>query len=101
MLNYCFVKTSIVFFFRRLFVTHKNAAFDIITKATIIIILLWTLSFILVVIFDCGSHVAAHWGSPAVQYNCSNIGFTCQEGLAGSDLVLDMILLALPMQKVC
>ena len=100
MLNYCFVKTSIVFFFRRLFVTHKKAAFDIITKATIVVILLWTLTFILEIIFACGSHLAANWGSPAAQdLYCSKIGFTSIEGLAGSDLALDVILLVLPMPK--
>lgn len=100
MLNYCFVKTSIVCFFRRIFVTHKNAVFDIITKATIVVILLWTLTFILEVIFACGSQFTANWGSPAAQHRyCSKIGFTSEEGLAGSDLALDVVLLALPMPK--
>ena len=100
MLNYCFVKTSIVFFFRRLFVTHKNAAFDVITKATIGIIFLWTLTFILEIIFACGSHFAANWGSPVAQdLYCSKIGFTSTEGLTVSDLALDVILLVLPMPK--
>lgn len=100
MLNYCFVKTSIVFFFRRLFVTHKNAAFDIITKATIVIIFLWTLTFVLEIIFACGSHLAANWGSPEAQdLYCSKIGFTSTDGLVGSDLALDVILLVLPIPK--
>lgn len=100
MLNYCFVKTSIVFFFRRLFLTHKKATFDIITKVTIVVILLWTLTFLLEIIFACGSHLPANWGSPAAQeLYCSKIGFTSIEGLAGSDLALDVILLVLPMPK--
>ena len=101
MLNYCFVKTSIVYFYRRIFVTHKNTIFDIMTKMTIVVILLWTLTFILEVIFGCGSHLDANWGSSAAQHlYCSKIGYTSELGLGGSDLALDVILLVFPMPKV-
>ncbi|KAI4246697.1 MAG: hypothetical protein LQ352_006318 [Teloschistes flavicans] len=101
MLGYGFVKTSIVLFYRRIFVTSKRTPFDIATKITIAVVFLWTIAFILMVIFACGSEFDANWGSPAAQHvYCNKIGFTSEEGLAGSDLVLDVVLLALPIPVV-
>ena len=101
MVCYGFVKISIVFFYRRIFVAHKRTVFDAVTKAVIVVLFLWTITFILIIIFPCGSHVDASWGPPSSQLMyCEKIGHTSEEGLAASDLILDIILLVLPIPSV-
>ncbi|KAL8777189.1 MAG: hypothetical protein Q9213_007969 [Squamulea squamosa] len=101
MAGYGLIKTSIVLFYRRIFVTSKRTLFDMLTKITIIVIFLWTIAFILMIIFACGSEFSANWGSPAAQHvYCNKIGFTSEEGLAGSDLILDVVLLILPIPVI-
>lgn len=98
---YGLVKMSIVYFYRRIFVSHKHTIFDVITHIVNAVMFLWSLTFILMVIFDCGSHVFANWG-PAVDQEayCAAIGHTMEEGLAGSDLILDVVLIILPIPSV-
>ena len=98
---YGFVKISIVYFYRRIFVSHKRTAFDITTTVVNVVLFLWSVCFVLMVIFDCGSQVFANWGKPADQASyCSAICHTMEEGLAGSDLILDVVLLVLPIPSV-
>lgn len=43
----------------------------------------------------------ANWGTPAAQEAyCAVIGHTSEEGLAGSDLILDMVSIILPIPSV-
>jgi hypothetical protein len=55
-LAYGCIKMSIVAFYRRLFVVDKRSMFGIVTFVTSIVLVLWSLSFILLVIFPCGTH---------------------------------------------
>ena len=78
-----FIKLSIIAFYRRIFVTQKNSVFDIVTKIFALVIFLWTMTFILLLIFGCGGHVTANWGSPNEQsIYCDAIGYTSEEGFA-------------------
>ncbi len=98
---YGFVKISIVCFYRRIFVPWKRTLFEITTTVVSVIMFLWSLTFILIIIFDCGAHLFANWGSPASQEAyCATIGHTSEEGLAGSDLILDVVLIILPIPSV-
>lgn len=91
---YGFVKISIVCFYPRMFVPFKGTTFDIITTIVIVIMFLWSLTFILIVMFDCGAKILASWGTPAAQEAyCAVIGHTSEEGLAGSDLILEVVLI--------
>jgi hypothetical protein len=47
---------SIVAFYRCLFVVDKRSMFGIVTFVTLIVLILWLLSFILLVIFPCGTY---------------------------------------------
>lgn len=92
---------SIVYFYRRIFVSRKHTTFDVITHVVNATMFLWSLAFVLMVIFDCGSHIFANWGSAADQEAyCAAIGHTMEEGLAGSDLILDVVLIILPIPSV-
>ena len=98
---YGFIKISIVCFYRRIFVTRKRTAFDVVTTAVNVVLFLWSLTFILIIIFPCGRHIYANWGTPASQIAyCEAIGHTSEEGLAASDLILDVVLLVLPLPSV-
>lgn len=98
---YGLIKTSIVFFYRRIFVAHKRTLFSILTTVVNVVMVLWSLTFVFIIIFPCGKHVDASWGTPAAQEAyCEAIGHTSEEGLAGSDLILDVVLLILPIPSV-
>ena len=98
---YGFVKISIVCFYRRIFVPWKRTLFEITTTVVNVILFLWSLTFILIIIFDCEAHLFANWGSPAAQEAyCAAIGHTSEEGLAGSDLILDVVLIILSIPSV-
>ena len=98
---YGFIKISIVCFYRRIFVTHKRKAFNVVTTAVNVVLFLWSLTFVLIIIFPCGRHMYANWGTPASQMAyCDAIGHTSEEGLAASDLILDVVLLVLPLPSV-
>lgn len=101
MLSNGFIKLSIIAFYRRIFVTRKNSAFDIVTKTLALVIFLWTFTFLLIDIFACGGHVTANWGSLEEQNKyCDTIGYTSLEGFAVSDLIIDIFVLASPLPLV-
>ena len=71
------------------------------TKISIAVVFLWIVAFVLMTIFDCGIHVDANWGDGAQQLAfCQGIGATSGDGLAASDLILDLVLILLPIPSV-
>jgi hypothetical protein len=60
---------------------------------------LWTLGFLLVEIFSCGTHFEYHWGPLADQAYCHG-GLPFLEGLMISDFITDFIILFLPFPMV-
>ncbi|KAH8649695.1 hypothetical protein BGZ60DRAFT_534571 [Tricladium varicosporioides] len=99
-LAYGCIKASIVAFYRRLFVVTKRSPFDYITFLTQTVIGLWTITFLLLVIFPCGRHLWANWGSTADQFKFCPIGFTSEYGLAISDLIVDVFVFLLPIPLI-
>jgi hypothetical protein len=100
MLAYGCIKMSIVAFYRRLFVTNKTSIFGIVTLVTQVGLFLWSLAFILLIIFPCGTHVWANWGSSGDQLALCPVVFTSEYGLTGSDLILDLYIFLLPLPSV-
>ncbi|KAJ8066070.1 hypothetical protein OCU04_005162 [Sclerotinia nivalis] len=97
MLAYGSIKLSIIAFYRRIFVVCRNDAFDIVSKIAAAIIFLWTVAFIFIIIFDCGTAVWANWGSTTAQLKYCAIGFTSEYGLAISDFLVDIFVFLLPL----
>ena len=95
-----FIKLSILSFYRRIFVTNRGTTMDIITKLSMLAISLWTLAFVLLAIFCCGTKFAANWGSVAEQLQSCPVGFAIKYGLAISDLMLDLFIFILPLPFV-
>ena len=100
MLAYGFIKLSIVAFYRRIFVTHRGFAVDLLTKATSVVIVLWTFTFIMLIVFACGKHFWANWGATGDQLIYCPVAFTSEYGLAISDLILDAFTFLMPIPFV-
>lgn len=101
---YGFIKLSIIFFYRRIFITSKSDRFNLITIICACVVVAWTLAYIFAVALDCGTHWVAHWGSVADLFAYCHGGFEVQqivESLFITDLVTDVIIIALPMPRVC
>ena len=92
MIAYGCIKLSIVAFYRRLF--------DITTKVTMLVIFLWSIAFILMIIFACGTYFWANWGSTLDQLKFCPIAFTSEYGLTISDLILDVFIFFMPIPQV-
>jgi hypothetical protein len=96
-------KISALFFFKRVFVTgHKIEVFNYIAITSIGVVILWTIAFLIMSFFECGTHISAEWTSDAkiaAKYCTHN--YPVLEGLAISDFLLDFWILILPIPKVC
>ncbi|CAG8950862.1 hypothetical protein HYFRA_00003079 [Hymenoscyphus fraxineus] len=100
-LAYGFIKLSILFFYRRLFVTErKGGILNTLAWILVAIIIAWMLTFIFLTIWGCGTHYTANWGSlqDLITY-CSN-GLQREEALYVSEFVTNILLVALPIPTV-
>jgi len=100
MIAYASIKISLLAFYRRIFVVSKNNAFDIIVKVSATVVFLWTLAFIFIIIFDCGTAIWANWGAVTAQLQFCAIGFTSEYGLAISDFLVDVFIFVLPLPVI-
>ncbi|KAI1144988.1 hypothetical protein F4825DRAFT_280746 [Nemania diffusa] len=101
---YGFIKLSIVFFYRRIFVTSRRDHFDVVTKFCIALIVAWTLAYIFAIAFDGDTVWSAHWGSYSDLFQYCHGGFPVQqiyESLLITDLITDVLIILLPLPKVC
>jgi hypothetical protein len=91
-----FIKLSILFFYRRIF---RGKYFDVLSWTLIVLVILWTLGFLLVQIFDCKGHFQTNWGLLADLEKCIN---TFRQLLAYSisDVIIDLFIFALPIPLV-
>ncbi|KAI1088027.1 hypothetical protein F5B19DRAFT_499403 [Rostrohypoxylon terebratum] len=55
------IKTSIVFFSRRIFVCNKNSTFNKASWILVIISMIWSLSFLLSLLIGCGKTSSLRW----------------------------------------
>ena len=100
LLAYGLIKISIIYFCRRLFVVGKSGAFNLVTNVAVVVVLLWMIAFLGLFIFNCGSAVDAHWGSLIEVTKSCKFSFTAEEGMASSDLILDLFVFLLPFSVV-
>lgn len=97
-LAYGFIKLSVLYFYRRIFVAGMGR-FNIVSNVVIAIVVLWTVGFLLVQIFSCGSHFNYNWGPLVDQLSCV-AGLQYLEGLMISDFVTDLLVFFLPFGMV-
>lgn len=58
---YGFISLSAVFFYRSVFVKGANSRFDRVSKISLAIVIIWTITFFLAKVFKCGAHVPRSW----------------------------------------
>ncbi|PHH90388.1 hypothetical protein CDD83_3838 [Cordyceps sp. RAO-2017] len=99
-LAYAFVKTSILFFSRRLFLGHRSTKFDFASWLLIGLSVAWSLAFLITLIFGCGRRVWLHWAPLQVAEQSGCNVHTPEEAMVISDLILDVMILALPLPVI-
>lgn len=73
---------------------------DMMTRLSVLVVCLWTVAFVLLTTFCCGTKFAANWGPIAEQLQDCPVGETNKYGLAISDLILDLFIFILPLPFV-
>ena len=100
-LAYCFIKLSIVFLYRRIFIVPGHSrVFNIVTWVLITIIISWAITFVFMFIFNCGSHVAAEWGTREELTLYCGDGLKHEEGLYVSEFLTNILLVLAPIIPV-
>jgi len=101
MITVSFAKLSFIFFYRRIFVTGSSSRnlFGKSTIGMIILIVLWTISFVFAFFFSCGSDISAHWNERVLRAKCDK-GLTAENALAISDFLIDVMVFLLPIPMV-
>ena len=94
-----FTKMSALFFYRRIFcVGSYTRVSNLVIILSIAIVSCWLITFEFLAGFQCGTHFAALWDETYAQY-CF-LSFPYLYGLAISDFLLDIWILALPIPLV-
>ncbi|KAF7879466.1 hypothetical protein EAF04_000662 [Stromatinia cepivora] len=99
-LAYGFIKSSIILFYRRVFVVGNGSAFRIFTWISLGIVVAWTIAFFFFFLFLCGTHFSAAWGSRAglILYCSNSLGK--EEGLYISEFLINILLVVMPMPVI-
>ena len=95
-LAYGFLKLSITFFYRRLFVVRSGSPFDWASCITIAICSIWTIAFFSALIFQCGRHVSANWGSVEDDIRYCQSSLNIEDIYSVSDVLTDSLVWLLP-----
>ncbi|EPE28839.1 hypothetical protein GLAREA_09960 [Glarea lozoyensis ATCC 20868] len=91
------LKMSVVMLYRRIFIGQQ---FRMISLIVAIMIVAWTVSFLFATIFECGRDLGLLWKSLSTfKKNCGKYKYI-QIGHAGSDVITDLIVLALPLPTI-
>ncbi|KAG8527122.1 uncharacterized protein KY384_008551 [Bacidia gigantensis] len=91
-----FIKLSILFFYRRVF---RGRIFDLLNWTLITLVVLWTLGFFLVQVFDCGTRFYVNWGRLSDLQKCLS-SFKQLLACSISDVIIDIFILILPMPLI-
>ena len=96
------IKSSIIMFYRRIFVTSKRSLLHIFSIFMLVIVAIWCIGFFLAWIFGCGTNVAANWGSriDLAEYCVPRFSGGLSLAYLGSDLAIDIIILVMPLPTV-
>lgn len=96
---YGFIKLSVIFFYRRVFVKGTDSRFDKVTKISIAIVILWTIAFFFAEVFKCWAYIPKNWGPLIEATHCADLN-RIANGLFVSDFLTDFLVLMLPIPIV-
>lgn len=91
-----FIKLSILFFYRRIF---RGRAFELLNWILIALVVLWTLGFFLVQVFDCRTHFSTNWGTLAELQKCLST-FHQRLAYSISDVIIDVFIFLFPVPLI-
>ncbi|KAL9612070.1 MAG: hypothetical protein Q9167_003330 [Letrouitia subvulpina] len=95
-----FVKLSIIFLLRRIFLVYRPSRFGYITAAMVVLITAWTVTFFFAEIFSCGVHINGYWSTQEKDFkHCSNID-AAVAAFVISSVITDLMTLILPIPMV-
>ncbi|MCJ1331557.1 hypothetical protein MMC10_008248 [Thelotrema lepadinum] len=94
-LAFSFIRLSVLFFYRRLFLVHSKSFFDIASRLLIWTVILWTLVFVFMTMFYCGLNFPIDGDI----IGCLPIT-TIFVAYTASDIALDVLIWILPMPIV-
>lgn len=93
-----FIKLSLLFFYRRIFI---GRSFNIVSWTLIGLVSAWMAVFAFGLFFDCGTNIAANWGSLEEISEKCEFGFLPTIIYTIIDSGLDLIILFTPLPWVC
>jgi len=96
------IKFSALLFYHRIFSDKSGInAFDTAKTTMMVLVGLWALVMFLLNSLQCGTHITALWTSPEnnVKY-CTKISPKYTQASALSNVLLDVLILALPLPKI-
>ncbi|KAG9235552.1 hypothetical protein BJ875DRAFT_421775 [Amylocarpus encephaloides] len=93
------IKLSFIFFYRRIFnVGPTKSVFNIVSLASIALIIVWMFGFFLAVMLFCPGHVEAYWGPTERQYCWKTTKYFF--AYTWSDVGTDFLVLLMPLPSV-
>lgn len=92
------IKLSVILFYRRAF---RGSTFDYYSKGMLAIAMVWTIAFFFSCLFECKTHFDYVWSTllNLVTHCFDEEKFF--EAYAISDVILDVLILAVPIPMVC
>ena len=95
-----FIRLSVLFFYRRVFIANCGSAFDILSKILLYVVGVWTVLYLFLMVFYCGLNFP-NQNAPAGGYSsqCLN-GLELCLSFAVTDPALDLAIWILPMPTV-
>ncbi|KAE8310019.1 hypothetical protein BDV41DRAFT_566935 [Aspergillus transmontanensis] len=96
---YGFIKSSIILFYRRIFVSNTKSRFAIISNICLAVTVVWAVAFFLLFLFGCKTKIYLHWAPiQEVRDKCGD-PLAAESALVISDLITDLAILLLPFPK--
>ncbi|MCJ1262144.1 hypothetical protein MMC22_002014 [Lobaria immixta] len=94
-------KISALFFFRRIFCgLGHGTVLNALTLWTLVIVVLWAVTLLMLTGLQCGTHLSAFWSAPEEYARYCHISFPFLTGFAVSDFLLDLWIICLPIPPV-
>ncbi|CAG8974633.1 hypothetical protein HYALB_00009811 [Hymenoscyphus albidus] len=95
------IKSSFIFFYRRIFnVGPHKSVFNVLSIVAVVIMVIWMLGFFLAVMLICPGNVPAYWGPSAGRAKFCWPTTKFLYTLCWSDVATDLIVLVMPIPSV-
>lgn len=94
------VKASFLFFYKRIFIVDSKSVINKLLTGLVIIVGAWSICFLFLFIFQCGTNFFAIWGSTMDLIVYCNGSMNRAVALCITDFVCDVIIICIPVPLV-